>query len=65
LLVVALALLVVGVIGLVVHVAQGRPYEVRTFAALAFRIFVTVLFYLAARYFRRRNDATRREIVDP
>lgn len=55
LLVVALALLIIGAIGLGIHVQQGKPFEARTFGALTFRIFVTFLFYVAARYYNQRR----------
>lgn len=52
----AALLLFVAAIGFLVHVQQGGPYEARTIGALAFRIAVTVLLYLAARYFVRPSN---------
>lgn len=53
----ALALLIVAGVGMVLHMRQGLPYEVRTTRALPFRTLVTVLLYLAARRARHpRKD---------
>lgn len=49
----AIAALVVAIVAFLVHVQQGGPYEVRTVGALSFRVAVTLLFYLVARYFVR------------
>ena len=52
-LVIAIILLVVSAIGLFFHIRSGLEYETRTIGALTFRLFATVLLYLAARYYLR------------
>jgi hypothetical protein len=50
---VAFVLMLVAGIGFYYHARNGGAYEQRTVGALAFRIFVTALLYMAARYFLR------------
>ncbi len=52
-LLIAFLLLLVAAIGFLVHVQQGSAYEQRTIGALAFRMFATLLLFVAARYFIR------------
>lgn len=52
----AVVLMLVAVIGFFLYVQDGGAFEQRTIGALAFRIFVTALFYAAARYYIRRSD---------
>ncbi|MCO6481833.1 MAG: hypothetical protein J5I62_03460 [Flavobacteriales bacterium] len=55
----ALALLIVAGVGMVLHMREGLPYEVRTTRALPVRTLVTVLLYVAARRARHtRKDQT-------
>lgn len=50
---IATVILLAAAIGLGLHVNSGAPYEQRTIGALAFRIFVTLLLYVAARYYSK------------
>lgn len=56
-LMVAAVLLMVAAIGFLVHVQAGGAFEQRTIGALAFRIVVTGLFIVAARYFVRTSKS--------
>ena len=53
-LLIAAALLVVAWVGFFAHIQLGGAYEPRTVGALAFRLFVTLLFFFVVRYFVRR-----------
>lgn len=50
---IAVVLMLVAAIGFYVHVQTGGAYEQRTIGALTFRIFITALLYVAARYYLR------------
>ena len=52
---IAIVLMLVAAIGFYYH-AQNGGYEQRTIGALTFRIFVTALLYVAARYYTRRSN---------
>ncbi|MEO5585194.1 MAG: hypothetical protein ABIQ75_07055 [Flavobacteriales bacterium] len=53
---IAIVLMGVAAIGFYYHAQNGGAYEQRTIGALSFRIFVTALLYLAARYYTRRSN---------
>lgn len=53
---IAAVLLVVAAIAFYVHVQSGGNYEPRTFGALAFRFFATMILYAAARYYVRPSN---------
>ena len=61
----AIVLLAIAAIGFFIHIRGGGAYEHRTIGALAFRLFATVLLYLAARYYLRplRNRAETKHIL--
>ena len=59
---IAVVLMLVAAIGSYVHVQTGGAYEQRTIGALTFRIFVTALFYVAARYYSQRSNPSNPSI---
>ena len=56
---IAVVLMLVAAIGFYYHVNNGGAYEVRTIGALVFRIFVTALLFIAARYYLRTSNTSR------
>ena len=55
-LILTVVLMLVAAVGFYLYVQDGGAYEQRTIGALTFRIFVTVLLYVAARYYIRRSN---------
>lgn len=56
---IAVVLLFVAAIGFYFHMRSGGVYEPRTIGALVFRIFVTVLLFLATRYYLRPSSSRK------
>lgn len=61
-LIIAVVLMLVAAIGFYVYVQDGGAYEQRTIGALTFRIFVTALLYMAARYFLRPSTSPNNQL---